>query len=191
MTHLAKFSPKRCCLLIRNDIFINRSRILITAAAVWVLLIFPSIWDRLQSPNFLIFYQGVYFIILFFSGVLIYEKIFMDLHHEVKGAVWLTTPASILEKLVSRILLGTVVLAACIMAIVFLSSLTSECINFLLLGSCHQLFNPFAEGVFKTTIVYFIMLSPFFLGAIYFKKSALVKTFKRNRGLIHVSTDQG
>lgn len=176
MTRLVQFSPKRCCLLIRNDIFINRSRILITTAAVWVLLIFLSAWDKI-GPNFPVFYQKYYFIILSFSGVVVFGGMFKDLHHKVKGADWLTTPASIFEKLVSRTLLGAVILTAGIMAVVFLSSLTSECVNYLLFGSCHPIFNPFREGIFLNTIRYFILLSPLFLGAVYFKKSSLFKTF--------------
>jgi hypothetical protein len=124
-----------------------------------------------------VLYRKYYFIILFMSSIVVYLKMFKDLHHEVKGAAWHTMPATIMEKLISRILIGTVVLMVIVMAIVFLSSLLSEGINLLLFGSRHEFFNPIGAGIIQKTVGYFIILSPVFLGAIYFKKYALFKTF--------------
>ena len=176
MTRISDFSPRRCCLLIWNNLFINRSRILISSAALFVLLILISGWNII-GPNFPMFYRKYYLLILFFSGLAIYGRMFKDLHHEVKSATWLTTPATMFEKLVSCILLGTVIMTIYIMTLVFLSSLLSEGINLLLFESCHKIFNPFAKDIIRSTACYLILLSIFFLGSIYFKKYSLVKTF--------------
>lgn len=176
MTRMNGFSPKRCLLLIRNELFLNRSRILISFIALCALIILISIWDMI-GPNFLMFYRKYYFIILFFSALVVYGGMFKNLHREVKGATWLTIPATMSEKLVSCILLGTVIMTTGIMAVVFFTSLISEGINMLVFGSYRKIFNPFTDNIIRGTVRYLIFLSPFFLGAIYFKKYALFKTF--------------
>ncbi len=162
--------------MIRNDLFLNRNYLLFFLAAIAGVLFILSSVKLLGGSGQVMFYPNFYFIVLFVIGISITERIFKDIHDDVKGPAWLTLPASTLEKFASRLVFCTVVVAAGIMLFLFLLSLVSEGVSYLLLGSTHKLSIPF-EGKALTTIwIYFIVQSLLMLGTIYFKKSPGIKT---------------
>jgi hypothetical protein len=176
MSGIAGFNSKRFFLLIRNSLFLNRSSILIASAVVLVIIILQSILDSIATCSE-DFYYDYYFLILFISGLAVTSKISKGLNHEAKGPAWILLPASTLEKLISLIVLSTVITAVSTLLFLSLASLVSEAINWIFIGSCHTLFNAFDTSHIHATMIYLIIQTPFLLGAIYFKKHALSKTF--------------
>lgn len=176
MSSIAGFNPKRLFLLIRNSLFLNRSSLLIASAVVLAIIILQSILDSIAACSE-DFYYNYYFLILFVSGLVVTSKISKRLHHEAKGPTWILLPASTLEKLISLIVLSTVVPAVGTLLFLSLASLVSEAINWIFIRSCHTLFNAFDTLHIRATMIYLIIQTPFLLGGIYFKKHALSKTF--------------
>jgi hypothetical protein len=182
MTPKEGFSFHRLILLIRNDLYLNRSYLLISSAAILGGLFFFStfhIYTYTQLQHLALpkdFYMTAYPIYSFICGALLTVKIFNEINHEVKGPVWLNLPASIPEKFMSRFLLTTLLFIAWILVLVALASLISEGLNILIFGQRHAIFNPFREEVLVKTFQYFLGQSLFLFGAIFFKKHALPKT---------------
>jgi hypothetical protein len=175
MNNIKGFSLKRFFLMIRNTLFLERSIILISSAAIGGIVILLSINSAMTSPDSS-FYPTFYLVILYIGGLMLTEYVFKGLHDETKGAAWLVLPASIFEKFTSQLVLTTAVFSAGVMTLFFLISLISEGIMHLLIGSGHGLFNPFSEKILWDTLVYFIIQSIFLLGALYFKRSSTMKT---------------
>ena len=176
MSDISGFNPKRFFLLIRNSLFLNRSSMLIASAVVLIIIILQSILDSITTCSE-DFYHDFYFLILIISGLVVTSKISTGLHHEAKGPAWILIPASTLEKLVSLIVLSTVIPAVSTLLFLSLASLVSEAINWIFIGSCHTLFNAFDTSYIHETMVYLVIQTPYLLGAIYFKRHALGKTF--------------
>jgi hypothetical protein len=180
MNSIKGFNPRRFLLLIRNDLFFNRSYFLISSGVVAGILLFFSTLARMNQvgPQFYPdFYQTAYSIILFLGGILITGKIFQRLHNNVKGSTWITLPASILEKFVSRLILLTVIFPIALTVLIFLISLIAVCIHVLFMSSSLGIFNPFDKNILSTITGYIVLQSPFLLGAIYFKKNSMAQTF--------------
>jgi hypothetical protein len=176
MNELKGFSARRCLLLIRNDLFLNRNYLVIFLAAAAGLLFILSGGRFFNGSAEVIAYPNFYGLILFILGLTITEKTFKDIHDDVKGPTWLTLPASNLEKFSSRLIFCTVVVAAGLMIFFFLISLLWEGIHYLLNESNPRLFNPFEGKALSITYIYIIIQSLLMLGAIYFKKSPGIKT---------------
>ena len=98
------------------------------------------------------------------------------MHDPVRGLFWLLLPASILEKILARILLTTVVYVTATMLFYLVFSIVSEGINLLLFRRHHPLFFPFDPLVFWGVLSYMVIQAPFLVGAVYFRKHALSKT---------------
>jgi len=169
------FHPTRFYLLVRNGIVLNKSAILIVSAAVGGILLFLSALDAFLGyrPRF---HQGLYLGVLYVGGLIVTSRIFKDFHDTVKGPAWLLIPASLLEKVSSRIALSTVMYVITTMLIYFGFSLVSEGFNWLLFRRHHLLFNPFDQLVLHGVALYFVLQAPLLVGAIYFQKHSLSKT---------------
>jgi hypothetical protein len=169
------FNPTRFYLLVRNGIVLNKSTILIVSAAVGGILLFLSALDvfRGYRPRF---HQGLYLGVLYVGGLIVTNRIFNEFHDTVKGPAWLLIPASLLEKVSSRIALSTVVYVITTMLVYFGFSILSEGFNWLLFDRHHPLFNPLDQLVLHGVVLYFVLQAPFLVGAIYFQKHSLSKT---------------
>jgi len=176
MNFIKDFNPKRFFLLIRNDLFLNRSYFLIFSGVIAVIILLLSILEIIK-PGSDIIYRANYRILLYVAGILIGGKIFKGLHNEVQGSAWLTLPASILEKFLSRLILLEVLVPLWLMALFFLMSLFLGLGYSVFAGSFPDVFNPFNRDILMTTLRYFILISVYHLGLIYFKKDALGRTF--------------
>jgi len=174
MNSIKGFNPSRFFLLIRNQLFLDRSifYFLISAGAILILFSIFEIMSKVHGMT----YQPYYRFFLFIGGISLTGRIFKGLHDEVKGSAWLTLPASIFEKFMSRLILLTVIYPLALMAVIFLISLISAGLHVALIGSSHGIFNPFDKSVLLGTAGYIVLQSPFFLGAIYFKKNPLAQT---------------
>jgi hypothetical protein len=169
------FNPTRFYLLVRNGIVLNKATILIVSAAVGGILLFLSALDAFGGyrPRF---HQGLYLGVLYVGGLIVTNRIFNEFHDTVKGPAWLLMPASLLEKVSSRIALSTVMYVITTMVIYFGFSILSEGVNWMLFDLHHPLFNPFDQLVLHGVALYFVLQAPFLVGAIYFQKHSLSKT---------------
>jgi hypothetical protein len=177
-----RFSIRRLFLLIKNDLFFNRSYLLISAAVVAGVLLIASSYHiyiytrhtQLGMPKDV--YKGVYHYLLFICGVIFTSKIFNEVHDDVKGAAWLTLPASPMERYVSRLILTTIILIVAMMSIFFVTSFILEIFNPLIFGQRHHMFNPFNKDILDYIYTYLSLQSLFLLGVVFFRKNALLKT---------------
>jgi hypothetical protein len=178
MNRIDGFDARRFFLIIRNEIILNRINFLIFPAVVWGILLI-NLLITMGAPNSIKIYGPSYSLFVFISGLIIMEKAFKELHDENKGAAWLTLPASLLEKYLSRLVFTIVVSTVGIMILFFLFSLISEGLIYLIFGTLNtpKLFNPFSSDILLKTLRSWILLSPFQLGIIYFKRHQFSKTF--------------
>jgi hypothetical protein len=178
MSRIKGFDTRRFFLIIRNEITLNRANFLIFAAVVWGVLLLNLI-IRMNVPKDALILGPSYGIFVFISGLIMTEKAFKDLHDQNKGAAWLTLPASIFEKYVSRVAYSIVASTVSILILFFLFSVVSKGIIYLIFGALNtpELFNPFSVDILIKTLRSWILLSPFQLGIIYFKKRQFSKTF--------------
>lgn len=169
------FKPVRFYLLLRNAVLLNKSAIGLVSGAFAAILLFISAIDALAVCTQGL-HQRLYLGILYLGGLIVTGRIFRELHDKVRGPAWLLVPASVLEKICSRIALSTVVYVACSMLMYFVFSMISETFNWLTFSRHHALFNPFEARILKGAALYVVLQSPFLAGAIYFRKHALSKT---------------
>jgi len=179
MSRTVGFDTRRFLLIIRNEITLNRANFLIFAAVVWGIQLIRLLITMGASHNISIYDGPSYGIFVFISGLIMTEKAFKDLHDQNKGAAWLTLPASMFEKYVSRVAYAIVASTASIMILFFLFSVVSKGIIYLIFGTLNtpELFNPFSVDILLKSLRSWILLSPFQLGIIYFKKRQFSKTF--------------
>jgi|WetSurMetagenome_2_1015567.scaffolds.fasta_scaffold23126_5 hypothetical protein len=181
MTSIKGFNTRRCFLMIKNEIFLGRGNFLIFAAVVWgiLLLNLVIIMNGPNLKNGTLFGQNNYVILIFISGLIIFEKSFKELHHENKGAAWLTLPASLFEKYVTRLVYSMVLSVVGIIILFSLFYIISEGVLHILFGSYNTFihFDLLNKDIFLRTAKCIILMSPFHLGYIYFKKKAFGKTF--------------
>jgi len=170
-----QFNPRRFYLLTRNTVWINASKIGVAAGMVAALAILISGLSAFRQTGDHL-HLGLYVFFLFVSGILVSSNSFRNLREDTTAGAWLTLPASISEKFVSRLFLtsGGYVIATAL--IYFLISAVSEGINQLLFNYSHPLFNPFSSWVGISAAIYVVIQSVFLTGSIYFRRFALVKT---------------
>ncbi|MBU8913356.1 MAG: hypothetical protein KOO61_04980 [Spirochaetales bacterium] len=166
--------PKRTWLLMRNQLSVARTPAILIAAASGVALILyvlTSIGGG--SPAF---HLTVYPILLFALGYIVSSFSFQEIHDPRTGVYELTSPGSIIEKYVARILLTSIGWAVAVTLAYMLTTAIGAGIAELIFGESHGIFVP-NNGVFwEMTTTYLVSQSIFVFGSIYFKKSAFLKT---------------
>lgn len=169
------FNIKRYLLLIRNDLFLNRFLLFITAVAAMGVLLLLFIYNAFSPlPGDTYIYVGFYGI--FLGGLLITWRLFGNLHDEIKGGTWHMLPASLLEKFSSRLVLSTIIYTCAWYLFLFVLSAISEALSRWLFDSRHLIFNPFKGVVLSVTIKIWIFQSILMFGVVYFRKYAFAKT---------------
>jgi hypothetical protein len=176
MNSLKEFNTRRFLLLIRNDLFLNRKYILIFLTVIIGVLLFQLMTSQSWQEIRIIDHPNFYDLALFILGISLTERIFREIHDEVKGPAYLTLPASTLEKFLSRFVLCTIIIFVGITMYLFLVSLSLGGVNNLLTGESNKFFQPFNKQILTTGWTFFISQSCFMLGAIYFKKNSFIKT---------------
>lgn len=129
---------------------------------------------------------NLYMFFLCTGGFIFTRHVFSDLHDDSKGYSYLILPASSFEKLFSRWLLSGIVYALVFTILLYglfsLSLFTAHLMptlsSKLLITqpSFWQSLGAILPSVWHTILVYLVLHSVVFLGAIYFKKHALFKT---------------
>jgi len=179
MNSIKGFDPRRFFLLIRNEILLNKTNFMIFTAVVWGILLLRLIINMGMPNQVNNIYGGYNGLFVFFSTFAIFEKAFKEVHDESKGTAWLSLPASMFEKYASRLVFSIVGATVGVMILFFLFTAISGGLFYFFGGSFNSvgLFNPFNKDVLLKTGYCLILVSPFLLGVIYFRKNAFFKTF--------------
>ena len=167
-------NPGRTALLVRNEALKSRAPLIMlaaTAGTVFVLYILTSIGGG--SPGF---HMAVYPIALIVLGCILSSFTFSEIHDPRTGAYALTSPGSVLEKYVSRILLTSVGWAIAITAVYMVTVFAAAGVSSLLLGHSHGLFLLNQRWMWEAIAAYVVSQGVFVVGSIYFKKAAFLKT---------------
>ena len=159
-------------LLIRMDVLI-RYRTVITVTSTVGLLIIMRLVLGPGSPNIhLAGYQSL----LFVGGLIITSRSFSDMYSRIRGHAWMMLPASVPEKLISRLLQVTLlwILFSWVGFIAF--SVVGEGVRRLFGRSGSDLLPLFSVKLLRTMAHYIIINALFLLGATYFRRLHLIKT---------------
>lgn len=98
------------------------------------------------------------------------------MHQPGSGPFYLTLPGTLVEKLVSKLLVSSVGFAVATLLFMGGISALSELINRAIFGAGHNLFNPVAPQNLHSAAIYLVFQSIYLLGSIWFRKVAFLKT---------------
>ncbi len=168
-------NPKRFANLLKNELFSNYKTILIGTGAVFGLLLIINV-ASVSSNAYWMFHQVFYPLTLFIGGFFLTAMIFHDLHDKERGYGYLTLPASLFEKFISRLLLTTVGYVIGSLFLYWLFSVVAAGITGLFFKISHPVFNPFSSFIWYMIRIYIVTQSVIFFGALFFRKHNLIKT---------------
>ncbi len=154
--------------LIRNDIRLHAKNILIVALTLIVLLAL--------IPFHVTGNVTFYYFILYVGGFIISSSVFADYHSHRKAFFYLTLPCSNLERFFSRWFETSILYALALLLLYYLFSLVSNLINWQVYHQQLPLFNIIEPSLWREIVKYIILQSIILLGAVTFKKYALIKT---------------
>lgn len=162
------FSLERIYKLSINDILTHRKLILIAIATIFVFLI--------VIPYHAVSNIGVYYFMLFAGGFVLTTRAFNDMHDYERAYRYLTLPCSNLERLVSKWLLTTIVYALGLLVLYYIFALFGYAVNLLIFKYSHKIYSPLNLDLWIVIGKYIVLQAIILLGAVYFKKYALIKT---------------
>jgi hypothetical protein len=170
-------NPRRLALLLRRDLAHGYRGLLTAGAAVGGAMLLLALLTMLGGPPAPgAFYASFYTSFLFLGGCIYSSGMFREVHKAGRGAFYLVLPATGLEKFLSKLLLSSVGFAAASLLLIGLVSAMSELVCRALFKTGHGFFNPVAPENLKAAGVYLLAQSAFFLGSVWFRKSAFFKT---------------
>jgi len=176
------FSYQRFFQLSKRTVMLNRKNWLLGFLTVFGILtmawFFPifsgsAVWHNYQVINLassaIIFYT--------IGGLFITSSIFDEIHSPSTAFLYLTLPATTLEKLTSAWFITSVLFTVVSLVSFFVFGLILQFYTQLTITSdtSFTLFNPFREKMVFTFLSYFCYNSVFLFGAIYFKKNNFLK----------------
>ncbi len=167
-------STKRLLLLVRKDLFIEKKFLAITPVTIGLLIIIASFMGALNRNN-PDFHLSFYTFLLYTIGIIITSKIFTEMHSLKKNHFWYMTPASDLEKFLSRFIISAVIWPVFLLILYSAVSILSEVINNFTLGYRNNPLSPFNIVIWKRIGHYILIQSMFLYGAALFKKHQLIK----------------
>lgn len=175
MKSALQFNFRRLILLIRNDLISNYKQSFIVIASFAALQLFFSIVFRSAQIDHSANY-GWYFFLMYVVGYVYTSASFQDLHKPQTGIAYLTIPASILEKLLSKLLQSTLIYVIALTVFYTALSALISLLNWALYRINIPLFTPFTKEVLWGICGYAVSQSIFLFGSILFKKIAFFKT---------------
>ncbi len=172
----SSFSLHRLCLLLRSD-FLSEWRMHIAVSAVVAILVFLTCihppfdaWEQSER------YAKLFGHTLFIWGIWATSLTFRPLHDRTRREMYLLLPTSPLEKLIARLLPLTVGLGIMLPLYFLVLSALIESFNQLSYGHRRPWFNPFGLDLWSLYGPYILVQSAFFLGAVWFRRFAFLKT---------------
>jgi len=171
-----QFSFRRLGLLLRREAALSWRGAAIAAASVAGFVLIVSLLSAAGGSRAPV-YDGFFSLILFLGGWITASLVFRELRQTAQGIAYLTLPGSALEKVLSKLLVSAVGYAVGVTVLYTAVSVLSEGIDRLVVGSGHPLFDPLAVPVLEQLAIFVVTQSMFFLGSLWFRRSAFVKTW--------------
>jgi len=169
------FNFNRLYHLIRNELITQYRTLLIATGAIFGVLLFLNI-ITINASRTWDFHKTFYLIVLFFGGYTYTASVFKELHQYPKNYAFLTLPASIFEKFLTKFLTSSIGFIIVSVITYFLFSIIASIVTRLIFGSNFPIFNPFQNNIITSIKVYLITQSVFLFGSVYFKSHNLLKT---------------
>lgn len=177
MNSIIQFKPDRFVHLFRKELFSGHKRTLITASAVFgILLVIILVWAEDRDSDIYEFHEIYFPLILLAGGFIFTSIIFKDLDDSNKALLYLTLPASNFEKFLSKWLLCVICFPIIALTGYWLFSLIAAGLSQSLFDFGTPSFNPFGAEEWFFVKLYVVLQSIFFIGAIVFRKYVAVKT---------------
>lgn len=172
------FDINRVKLLLTRQLRLNSSTILIGFGAVVGVITFILSIRVITESNALSMagFTGLALPIFFIGGYIFTSTIFSELRTSHRGYLYLTLPASTLEKLVVAWFISSVLYTIAAIGVFYFINLLLMLVAYLTNGEPIQLFNFFDAWMLKIYAIYIVTQSVFLLGAIYFRGVNFLKT---------------
>lgn len=172
------FDINRVKLLLSRQLRLNSSTILIGFGAVIGVISFILSIRVISESNALSMagFTGLALPIFFVGGYIFTSTIFSELRTSHRGYLYLTLPASTLEKLVVAWFISSILYIIASIVAFYVINLLLILVGLQTNGAPIQLFNFFDIWMLKIYAVYIVTQSIFLLGAIYFRGVNFLKT---------------
>lgn len=172
------FSIERVGYLLIRQLRLNSQVLLIAGAAVAGVLTFILSLRVIfgHSPLDAVTFFGNILPYFFAGGYVFTSTIFSELRTPHRGYLYLTLPASTLEKLTVAWLISSVLYVAAALGIIFIINLLLMAMAAVFSSDHVPVFNLLAPSLLKTYAVYLVTQPVFVLGAIYFRRVNFFKT---------------
>lgn len=168
MKHHAFFNPRRLLQLLTNDLRINQRPMLIAAATILVFWTLLTLVGNI-SPSLYIF-------VLYIGGFIVTSRAFRELHDPELAYHYLTLPCSNFERFLSKWLITSVGYAIALLALFYLFITLRMALDLTLFHRVVEPFNLVDLRLVTSIGTYVVLHSMVFLGAVLFKRHALLKT---------------
>ena len=166
-------SAHRLWFLVRSD-FLSGYRVTALFAGTTAGIVFViSLLERFQDPWF---HRELFGYTLLIWGIWATGRAFRPLHDKTLREAYLLLPASSLEKLLARLFVVTVGLLLFLLTFSTILSVAIECFNLLYFGNRRPFFNALDPEVWHLIGVYMVVQSPYFLGAVWFRRASFLAT---------------
>ena len=172
-THL---NPARILFLLKREGFRRWKDFLITVSAFCGFFLLSMIVGAKTGSLETTVHYSSFGSMLFIYGAIFTSFIFREAHRKSGIHNWLMLPASTIEKLVTKLIVSSVVFAVAALIVYSVFSLIAGLVVRFALDSYYPAFNPFDSVVWRMIGHYLILQSIFLLGAVWFKKNNLIKT---------------
>ncbi|WP_300668601.1 hypothetical protein [Desulfoluna sp.] len=175
MTTQETFEFRRFMLLLRHELLLDFKEKIIAAAVIVGLLSFLLFFSKVIGilPGLHVNSFGFY---LLLAGYLSTATAFKRLHDKTQGWLYLTLPASTLEKFLCRLGLTSIGFVAGVALIFALFSQVASAVSFWMHGQALPVFHPLDPMNLKIILFYLITHALFFLGSLVFKSHQFLKT---------------
>jgi hypothetical protein len=178
MNENSYFDINRIKFLLSRQLRFSTQTLLIGFGAVAGLIIFiltlTVIFDNAPVNNEL--FYGLIMPFVFAGGYIFTSTIFSELRTSHRGYLYLTLPASTLEKLFVSWFITSVLYSLAAMLIMFSINLILMAVSVIFSAPPVPVFNLFEPYVLKMYAIYMVTQPVFILGAIYFRRVNFLKT---------------
>ena len=177
MEKIKTFSLKRIFYLIQNEIYTNFKFVLIGYSALFGIYAFLLILSALKSPSSWDYFADYYTVGLFIAGFFVSGMAFTSFRTKEKTITYLSLPASLLEKLISMLIVTTLGFLVSYTVLFYAFQLFMLGIGSIAFDLQPEFINIFNEDILSKILLYLIIQPIFLVGAATFRKIPVFYTF--------------
>lgn len=171
------FDLKRFVIFLKRQLVVNNRSWLIELGGLTGILLFLTIVQWVTNYDYQFnFFRNVAILSFFAGGIGLTSKSFSELRSPAKALLYMNSPASVFEKLLTNWLIRAIGFAIIMYVIIFIMSIVCGALSEAILGSSWQTFDLFAVKNLKIAGHFLVWQSIFLFGAVYFKNNNLIKT---------------